>query len=117
MQAAHDEAPGPGIAAHQAPEPTVIVVPSRSTHPTPEQRLMAAVLEDAIRELQLRQRGASDAWATWRREPVRTAGDRETTAWFASGDRWWPYSFENICEALGLDAGTLRRRLGISAAG
>jgi hypothetical protein len=28
-----------------------------------------------------------------------------------SDDRTWPFSFENICEAVGLDAGTLRNGL------
>jgi hypothetical protein len=29
----------------------------------------------------------------------------------ASKDRTWPFSFENLCDALGLDAGGLRREL------
>src|SRR5262249_59217087 len=33
--------------------------------------------------------------------------------WLASRDVLWPFSFENICLALDLDAPTLRRRLGI----
>jgi len=33
--------------------------------------------------------------------------------WLASREVLWPFSFENICLALDLDAPTLRRRLGI----
>jgi hypothetical protein len=29
----------------------------------------------------------------------------------ASTDRAWPFSFENICEALGVDPALLRRKL------
>ena len=32
-------------------------------------------------------------------------------AYVASTDRTWPFSFENLCEALGLDAGSLRTEL------
>jgi len=30
---------------------------------------------------------------------------RKAIAYVASRDRAWPFSFENLCEALGLDAG------------
>jgi len=36
---------------------------------------------------------------------------RNATAYVASTDRTWPFSFENLCEALGLDAGRLRTEL------
>jgi hypothetical protein len=29
----------------------------------------------------------------------------------ASRDRTWPYSFENLCETIGVDAGSLRQQL------
>ncbi len=32
-------------------------------------------------------------------------------AYVASTDRDWPFSFENLCEALDIDAGGVRRRL------
>ena len=32
-------------------------------------------------------------------------------AYVASRDRSWPYSFENLCETIGVDAGSLRRRI------
>lgn len=31
--------------------------------------------------------------------------------WVASDDFWWPYSFPNVCEVLGLSPETLRREL------
>jgi hypothetical protein len=32
-------------------------------------------------------------------------------AYVASRDRSWPYSFENLCETIGVDADLLRRQL------
>lgn len=32
-------------------------------------------------------------------------------AYVDSGDRLWPFSFENLCEALGMNAGDVRRQL------
>jgi hypothetical protein len=37
---------------------------------------------------------------------------RNALAYVASGDRAWPFSFENLCEALDLDPGALRDELG-----
>lgn len=63
-----------------------------------EKRLMLAVLADAIGILY---RGAG--------RNVATAGlARETRRWLVSRDTTWPYSFTNICLALGLDAQSLR---------
>ena len=70
---------------------------------------MAAVLEEALRCLQ------GKAFVEWRplagtqrrRLPVQQAATR----WFASQETVGPFSFENICAALELDADTLRRRL------
>ena len=66
-----------------------------------ERALMRAVLEDAIRCLvgelgPRRQRGALAAKA------------RE---WIEVADPRWPFSFENVCDGLGLDAANLRCRL------
>jgi hypothetical protein len=36
---------------------------------------------------------------------------RQATAYMARTDRVWPFSFENLCGALGLDAGCLRQAL------
>jgi hypothetical protein len=68
----------------------------------PELRLMAAVLEDAIRSF------------------CRNAGSRglrgqrlfrETAAWFASDDVSWPFAFENVCDALALEPEWIRQIL------
>ena len=36
---------------------------------------------------------------------------RQATTYMPSTDRAWPFSFANLCEALGLDAGCLRQEL------
>ena len=69
---------------------------------TPEQRLMAAVLEDAMRELVR----PSEVWIG--------AAERqraEVQAWVESDDVAWPFSFLNVCEALDLNPAHLRRRI------
>lgn len=68
----------------------------------PERRLMLAVLEEAVVEYQ-RCVGARD-----------TRGRRlfaETARWFASDDVAWAFSFVNLCQALGLEAGCVRAGL------
>lgn len=55
---------------------------------------MAAVLEAAIKDV------GGDA-------PDRTSA----VAWLDSTDRGWPFSFENICEALDMNPGDVRRQL------
>jgi|SRR5579862_1850651 len=73
----------------------------------PHKRLMAAVLHAVIDDC----RGGS----VYRRstgQGVVGAGDvRRAVAYVASTDRSWPFSFENLCDALGLDATALRREL------
>jgi DNA-binding CsgD family transcriptional regulator len=65
-----------------------------------ERGLMRAVLTDAIKCLG----GGGREGQLLKAEARR---------WLASRDLLWPFSFENICLALDLDAPTLRRRLGI----
>ena len=71
----------------------------RPSERTPELRLMAAVLEDAIRSF------------------CRCAGSRgvrsqrlfrETAEWFESYAVSWPFAFENICDALALEPDWIR---------
>jgi hypothetical protein len=74
----------------------------------PERRLMAAVLQGVV----------DDHWGSVYR---RAAGYGSPTnlrrlraaavAYVASRDRRWPFSFENLCEALSLDSGRLRNAL------
>jgi hypothetical protein len=38
----------------------------------------------------------------------------EVTQWLGAKETGWPYSFESICEVLGLDANAVRHRLGVT---
>lgn len=76
--------------------------PEPRTLDDPERYLRFAVLEDAIRQLQ------RYAGATTGRE--RALHD-EALGWFDSPDRSEPFSFENVCDALALDPGWIRRGL------
>jgi hypothetical protein len=69
----------------------------------PEKRLMLAVLERALLDLQ---RGAGAGTPRARRTWT------EADAWFASDDDTWPFTFVNLCHALVLDAAAVRSRLG-----
>lgn len=66
----------------------------------PEQRLMAAVLDDALSVM---------------RDPALHRGHRdlvrETERWFESDDTDWPFSFRNVCAGVGLDFRVLRNIL------
>jgi hypothetical protein len=66
-----------------------------------ERALMRAVLEDAVRCL-AGEIGARD-------ERPQLAADARR--WVLDPDLHWPFSFENVCDALGLDAGRLRAEL------
>ncbi len=68
-------------------------------HFDPEEKLMFAVLADAIECFQ-KYYGAN----THRRRRLFT----EAEAWISTPDNTWPYSFENICEALNIDPNYLR---------
>jgi len=65
----------------------------------PERRLMLAVLHEAV-----------VSYLT-RRERSTREGQMEIERWFASDDATWPYSFGNLCDALGLDRSAVRRSL------
>ena len=82
---------GPGV----VPE---TILPEQCFRPSaalpPEKRLMLAVLEGALLDLQ-RSAGA-------RTPRARRLAD-EVDAWFAADDEGWPCSFLNVCQALGLD--------------
>jgi hypothetical protein len=68
----------------------------------PERRLLLAILTDAIVTFQAR--------AASPRRAERRAFD-EAARWLFSDDRSWPCSFVNVCEALGIEPGPLRRAL------
>ena len=68
-----------------------------------EQRLMAAVLDDAFTVCSS---PAPPATATKRGQV-----QREAMRWLRSNDRAWIFSFLRVCETLDLDPGTIRRRV------
>jgi hypothetical protein len=75
----------------------------------PQVRLMVAVLQTVVDDL-------SSLTCEQGVEPARAAGPYEQArAYVASRDRSWPFSFENLCEAIGLDADGLRRQLRVTA--
>jgi hypothetical protein len=73
---------------------------------TPEERLMAAVLEDALREL-------TRPGGEWR--GARSRRHAEVQLWFGSDDVAWPFSFVNVCEVLDLDPDEVRSSIGLGA--
>jgi hypothetical protein len=91
---------------------TSIVPPAWGPHEcarddNPHRQLMAAVLQTAV----------DDYWDSF---CTRSAGYgtlaarrrcRQARRYMLSKDRAWPFSFENLCDALDLDAGRLRRAL------
>jgi hypothetical protein len=74
----------------------------RSEHFEPEKSLLAAILEDAVQEYRKYSR-AYDANGKSR--------FREVEEWFMGRDNEWVFSFENVCELLGLDPEYVRGRL------
>ena len=74
-----------------------------------ERRLMAAVLEAAVEDcLGTGHRGALA------RGPTRNLRHLlQAKAYVASRDRTWLFSFENLCDALDVDPGRLRRMLDV----
>jgi hypothetical protein len=96
----------------------LIILPAQlATSPEwlPEQRLMAAVLEEAFRCVHgkaLIDGGAETGEVRRRR---RLVPQQAAARWFESPDTSWPFSFENVCVALRLDAEALRQRLRVAA--
>ena len=68
----------------------------------PEKRLMLAVMENAIVTFQ------KSIYAATRRQRRLL---KETEEWIHSLDTSWPFSFENICASLGIEANYLRHGL------
>ncbi len=69
---------------------------------SPELRLLAAVLEDALHRI-VRNTGA-------RRGP-RWREFVEATEWLFDDQADWPFAFTNVCEALHLDVAAVRQRV------
>jgi hypothetical protein len=73
----------------------------------PQTRLMLAVLQTVVDDY----RGSAyrrSAGFGLRRDARAFAAAR---AYVESTDRSWPFSFENLCDAVGLDVGSLRAEL------
>jgi hypothetical protein len=74
----------------------------RSEHLEPEKALLLAILEDTIRDYQ-KYKSARDKFGRERFQ--------EAEAWIIAKENDWIFSFENVCELLGLDPSYLRREL------
>jgi hypothetical protein len=77
----------------------------RSEHLDPEKALVAAILDDAIHEYR-KYSGAHD--------PNGKKRFREAEKWIMHGGNGWIFSFDNVCDLLGLDPDYVRRGLRIS---
>jgi hypothetical protein len=73
----------------------------------PQRRLMIAVLQTALDDCH----GTPTAQALGTPVPRDRRATREAIVFFESGDRSWPYSFLNICDAIGIDAAAVRRTI------
>ena len=73
----------------------------------PEKRLAFAVLQTVMYDCRAAGLRGGNGRARVRN---RQAYDR-AMAYVESRDRSWPYSFENLCETIGVDAGSLRQQL------
>ena len=73
----------------------------------PQTRLMLAVLQTVVDDYRGSAYRQAAGFAPYRDQRAYAAA----SAYVASTDRTWPFSFENLCEALGLDAGSLRTEL------
>jgi len=72
----------------------------------PEKRLAFAVLQTVMYDC-----GTVAKKANGRAGGQNRQAYAQAMAYVASRDRSWPYSFENLCETIGVDANSLRRRL------
>jgi hypothetical protein len=84
------------------PEQELIGICAPEEYHLPENRLMLAVLQEALSTFQrgIRSRVAKDIEAF-----------REVDRWFRSREFDWPFSFECICSTLEIDPGCVREGL------
>jgi hypothetical protein len=73
----------------------------------PQRRLMIAVLQTVIDDVQ----GSAHRRSAGHEGPPDPRDIARARAYVDSTDRSWPFSFENVCEAVGVDAASLRRAL------
>jgi hypothetical protein len=74
----------------------------RSEHLEPERALIAAILEDAVHEYRKYSRS---------RDLKGKERFREAEEWIMDKGNDWIFSFDNVCELLGLDPDYIRRGL------
>lgn len=74
---------------------------------------MLAVLQTVIDDV----RGSALRRAAGHRGAIDRREEDRALAYLRSDDRAWPFSFENVCEALGVEASMLRRALETMGAG
>jgi len=79
---------------------------------SPAQQLALAVLEQALADLE-RRRAMPRPLALPESMATRRSLIEGVESWFASDDTGWLFSFENVCTMVGIDAETVRRKLGI----
>jgi len=92
-----------------SPASTVVApqhITTRRKH-APEQRLMIAVLQDAIDCVE-KYRSATD--------PQGRRDFDEVTQWLLAEETRWLFSFQCICDVLGLDANAVRNHLRLQPA-
>ena len=87
---------------HTLVGPQYLATFRRSELLEPEKTLLAAILEDAVQEY--RKYGQVD-------DPKSKTRFNEVEEWFNRRDKEWIFSFDNVCELLGLDPEYIRRRL------
>ncbi len=74
----------------------------------PQRRLMLAVLQTVVDDCREPAVAAAPEGA-----PRESRAFTEAKRYVASRDRSWPYSFENVCEAIGVDPDRVRVSLGL----
>jgi hypothetical protein len=74
----------------------------RGEHLDPEKSLLAAILEDAVGEYRKYSRA---------HDPDGKKRFREVEEWIISAGNDWIFSFDNVCDLLGLDPEYVRRGL------
>lgn len=81
--------------------PVQYLPPARNYFAEREKSLMFELLIDAVRCFQIRPACKSK----------RSQRFEEAERWFLSDDYEWPFSFVNVCEALGIEPKRFRRKL------
>lgn len=87
--------------------PSQYLSPAGGHRSNPHRRLMAAVLQTVVDDC----RGSLYRRARGWESAIERRDTQKAAVYMASTDRRWPFSFENLCDALGLDAGQLRSAL------